>query len=305
MRSFSLQNVDLNLLLPLKALLEERSVTRAAKTVNLSQPAMSRALERLRDALGDELLIRSQGGYILTTRGARLLREIDQVVPRLEHLWSGEQFSPLLTTAKVRVVMNALVASLMLPSILRALPQHAPGLRLEVLPWTEDACDQLKTGAVDLVFSSMAAPPPLVVQRLYQEEFVCVVAKRHPFKGKVLRLEDYLKLKHVEVHAGQQSLVDLALAEKGHRREIGLQLPYFVVAVEAVEASDYVLTCPSRLSKRSLLGHALRQIKSPPEFPLFNCWMIWHPRCAAEILHSWFREFVVNLCSGKLDPSSR
>src|ERR1700688_998102 len=109
--SLQLKNVDLNLLLPLKALLEERNVTRAANRIHLSHPAMSRVLERLRETLRDELLIRSQGGYILTARGTKLLQEIDQVIPRLEALWTGETFSPRLTTDKVRMVMTDMAAA--------------------------------------------------------------------------------------------------------------------------------------------------------------------------------------------------
>src|ERR1700693_142236 len=167
---------------------------------------MSRTLERLRETLGDELLIRSQGKYTLTARGTKLLQEIDTVIPRLEALWSGETFSPRLTTDKVRMVMTDMAAGLILPCITRALAPHAPGLRIEFVPWTERAYDQLDSGAVDLVFSPIVAPPPLRVQFLYDESFVCVLANTHPYKGKTLTIKQYLELKHVviETPSGQQ-----------------------------------------------------------------------------------------------------
>jgi DNA-binding transcriptional LysR family regulator len=111
-----------------------------------------------------------------------------------------------------------------------------PGLRIEILPWTEHAYDQLASGAVDLVFSPIAAPPPLRVQLLYNEEFVCVLANIHPYKGKTLTIKKYLEFKHVviETQPGQQTLVDRSLTEGGYRRNIWLQLPYFIPAIAAV-----------------------------------------------------------------------
>jgi DNA-binding transcriptional LysR family regulator len=287
----------LNLLLPLKALLEERNVTRAAKRIHRSQPAMSRTLERLRETLGDELLIRSQGRYILTARATKLLQEIDHVIPRLEAFWSGETFSPLLTTDKVRIVMTDVGVALLLPCLTRALPLQAPGLRIEVLPWTEHASDQLTSGAADLVFSAMAAPPHLRVQRLYNEEFVCVLANTHRYKGNTLTIGEYLGFKHIEIQRGHSCLLDRALTEGGYRRDICLQLPDFIPAIAAVQDTDYVLTCPSRLAKKMLSGYALREIKVPPEIPPFSVSMFWHPRLTDENLHSWFREFVLDSCA--------
>lgn len=293
-----LSNVDLNLLLPLKALLEERNVTRAAKRVHLSQPAMSRTLERLRETLGDDLLIRSQGGYTLTARGTKLLHEVDLVIPRLEALWSGGVFVPHLTTARVRMVMTDMAALLMLPCLVQALSHHAPNLRVEVVPWSERVYEELTTGSVDLVFSPVAAPSPLKVERLFEESFLCVLADSHPFQGKSLLIEQYMALKHVAIdtQAGQQTLVDRPLAEAGYRRDIWLRLPYFLPAFAALRGTDYVLTSPLRLTQPMLKGQSLRAVKAPPEIPGFSYFMVWHPRLESEAMHSWFRQLVLNLC---------
>src|SRR5712675_3342590 len=102
MREVHLRNLDLNLLTPLHALLEERHVTRAARRCFLSQPAMSRALERLREMFGDELLIRVGREYERTARGERLLRDLESVLPRLELLLKGERFEPALSEERFR-----------------------------------------------------------------------------------------------------------------------------------------------------------------------------------------------------------
>lgn len=158
-----------------------------------------------------------------------------------------------------------------------------------------------------MVFSPVAAPPPLRVQLLYDEEFVCVVANTHPYKGKTLTITKYLELKHVviETQPGQQTLVDRALTEGGYRRNSWLQLPYFIPAIVALQDTDYVLTCPSRLAKQMLSRYALHEIKAPPEIPAFSYFMFWHPRLEGENLHSWFREFVLDSCARELGDPKR
>ena len=294
-----LSDVDLNLLIHLKALLEERSVTRAAKRVHLSQPAMSRALERLRQTLHDELLLKVKGGYVTTARGTKLLQEIDQLVPRLEMMWSREIFSSRQTTERVRIVMTDMATVLMLPSITHALPQHAPGLHIEVLPWTKLAYEHLASGVVDLVVCPVPAPPPLKVRLLFKDKFVCLMGDAHPYQGTAVTMKRYLTFKHVavETQLGQQPFVDETLSEAGHERNICLQVPFLIPAVTALEKTDYVLTCPSRLARQMLLRYSLRESKAPREIPPISYSMSWHPRLDVENLHSWFRGFVLESCA--------
>jgi DNA-binding transcriptional LysR family regulator len=145
------------------------------------------------------------------------------------------------------------------------------------------------------------------VQLLYNEEFVCVLANAHPYKGKTLTIKKYLELKHVviETQPGEQTLVDRALTEGGYRRNSWLQLPYFIAAIAALQDTDYVLTCPSRLAKQMLSRYALHSIKAPPEIPAFSYFMFWHPRLEGENLHSWFREFILDSRAKELGDPKR
>ncbi|MCU1250040.1 MAG: Transcriptional regulator [Edaphobacter sp.] len=299
MCAMHLQSVDLNLLLPLQALLEERNVTRAGKRVHLSQSAMSRAFERLRETLGDELLIRSEGRYRLTARGITLLRELDLLLPRLEALWSGEAFSPRVTTSKVRLAMTDMAAALLLPPLTRDLARTAPGLRLQIVSWHEQSYEDLMTGRVDLVFSPLAAPSPLHMELLFDERFVCLIGQAHPFGGNAFLLKQYLGQSHiaVETQTGQQTLVDRPLAEAGYRRKIGLEVPFFIPGVMALENTELVLTCPQRLAKQMLSRFRVRRVKSPAEIPGFRYSMIWHPRLHEEELHAWFRRLAQQTCN--------
>ncbi len=299
MRAVNLRSIDLNLLMPLYALLKERSVTRAGQEIHLSQPATSRALERLRDLLADDLLIRSRGKYQLTTRGESLLQELELVLPRLERLWRGEPFVPSHSTERLRLCMTDFACSLLLPRLMRILGKAAPAIRIEVIPWQEHRFESAAAGSLDLVFSPIAAPASLHVERLFEESFVCLVAEDHPFRRKQFGLKNYLEHSHIaiETQAGQQTFVDRPLAEAGYRRRITLQVPFFSSGVLALPGTQLVLTAPRRLA-RDLAGKSgVRTIQAPSEIHGFPYSMMWHPRLDNEPLHLWFRQIVQQVCA--------
>jgi len=151
---------------------------------------------------------------------------------------------------------------------------------------------------VDLLFSPLAIPAPFRVETLFEENFVCLVGQRHPFKRKRLTLKQYLSYKHVSVETQprQQNLIDRPLAEAGLRRRVSLHLPYIIPGVRALENSELILTTPSRLADEVLDRYHVRQIAAPLELPGFQYTMVWHPRLEKEALHSWFRGLVRQVC---------
>ncbi len=300
MQAVHLQGVDLNLLPSLHALLEERNVTRAGKRVNLSQPAMSRALERLRELLGDDLLIRGRGGYQLSARGSALLRELEVLLPRMEALVRGERFSPAAASGRIRLAMTDYAASVNLPALAVELARTAPGIRLEVSTWRERSYEDLSDGTVDLVFTPLAVPAEFRVERLHDETFACLVGQGHPHGQPAFSLKEYLRYPHIsiETEPGQQNLVDRSVAEAGFRRRVPLRMPYIGPALPVLENSETVLTVPSRIAA-TLAGCArVRRVAAPPELPAFRYSIAWHPRLEQEALHAWLRELVRRRCGG-------
>ena len=294
MHRVHLRNIDLNLLLPLHALLEERNVTRAGRRVNLSQSAMSRAFERLREVLRDDLLIRAGGEYQLTAKGSALLPELELLLPRLEEMMTGDHFAPSTTAARVRVAMTDYAATVVLPKLMAKLGRAAPGLHLEVFPWHERSHEDLKVGTADLVFTPLATPSEFRIEQLFEETFVCLLAQHHPYKRRSISLREYLKFGHisVETQPHQQNLIDRSLAEAGVRRKTLLHLPYITPAVLALEDTELVLTIPTRIATNFLGRYGIRSVSAPPEIAKFQYSMVWHPRLDMEALHSWFRDFV-------------
>jgi DNA-binding transcriptional LysR family regulator len=149
-----LRNVDLNLLQPLHALLEERHVTRVATRSFLSQPAMSRALERLREMFGEPLLVRSGRAYERTVRGERVLRELESLMPRLEATVRGEDFDPARSRERLRVAMTDHASMILLPPLAARVRIAARHVKLEVSAWRTQAYEDVAAGRIDTALSA-------------------------------------------------------------------------------------------------------------------------------------------------------
>jgi DNA-binding transcriptional LysR family regulator len=292
MQDVHLRNVDLNLLHALYALLEERHVTRAARRCFLSQPAMSRAFERLRDMLGDPLLVRSGRGYERTVRGERLLQEVRSLIPRLEALVRGEDFDPARSRDRFRMALTDHASAVLLPPLLERLRAEAPGITLEVSVWQSRMYDDVGAGRLDIALSAETAPAFLETEVLYQETFVCIVGSSCRTPTRRFTLKQYLALPHaiVATWERQQTPVDRRLAEIGVKRHAVLCLPFFVPTVIAIARTDLVLTLPRRLARIMAPIADVRVVKPPREIKGFSYFMAWHPRLTSERAHAWFRE---------------
>jgi DNA-binding transcriptional LysR family regulator len=292
MLSEHVSRADLNLLRTLFVLLEERHVTRAAKRCFLSQPAMSRALERLRETFSDELLIRVGRRYERTARGERVLRDLEGLLPRLDLLLKGEQFDVAQSEERFRLTMTDHACVVVLPDLVRRVSSRAPRSHLEVIPWHDGRFEDVEAGRLDLILDVAGAPPKLNSEILFDDVFVCVVASRHPFRKSRFTLNEYLKYRHVvvDVLSGQQPPVDRPLAVLGLRRSVGLVLPYFLPACLAVAKSNMILTTPSRLARELERTAGVRVVKAPREIAGFKYEMSWHARLTADPAHAWFRD---------------
>ena len=294
MRQTHLRHVDLNLLLALHALLEERHITRASKRCFLSQPAMSRALERLREMFGDALLIRSGRKYERTVRGDNLLRELDSLLPRLESMVSGEQFDPRRSQERFRLAVRHQASITLIPPLIRKIRTEAPDVRLEVSQWEERAYEAVMAGRLDAALSAEHPPSGLESEVLFHVDFVCVVGAAQRVHARRFTLAQYLRLPHVvvETWAGQQTPVDRPLAQFGAKRRVVLSVPFFSAAIFAVANTDLVLTVPRKLTKIVRPLNGVRLVEPPREIKPFPYFMTWHSRLNEEPAHAWFREQV-------------
>jgi DNA-binding transcriptional LysR family regulator len=292
MRDVNLGKVDLNLLRPLHALLEEKQVTRAAKRCYLSQPAMSHALERLRDMFGDPLLVRSGRGYERTVQAERLLRELDSLLPRLEAAMRGAEFDPSQTRERFRVAMTDNSFLILMPKVISRMRRAAPNASLEISAWRTEAYADVVAGRLDLALTAEVPPPELRAEVLYKEKFVCLVSRAGGMRSRRFSLKEYLDLPHAVVATweGQQAPVDRPLAQLGLRRNVVVRIPFFVSTIFAVAGSDLVLTVTYRLAKIAAAIADVRTMEAPAEIEGFSYLLAWHPRLDAEPARAWFRE---------------
>ena len=303
MRPEQLRSIDLNLLLPLKALLRERNVTRAAERIHLSQSAMSRTLDRLRSELHDELLVRVGREYELTPRGSALLDELGQIMPRLARLWAGEPFFPAQSEAHIRLAMTDYASSVVLPPLAETLGQLAPGITLEIVPWHERAHEDSGPATTHMILSPLAVPSTLRVEPLFKDAFVCVHGPGLSRGKGSITLKEYLSFRHisVETQPHQQNLIDRSLGEAGLQRRVAVHLPYFLAAIRMLQTTDLVLTMPARIAESMPALIDLQRLKAPKEIPPVRYSMVWHPRFDSDLLHIWLRETVRRI----FDASSR
>lgn len=289
-----LSDVDLNLLYVLQVLIEELNVTKAAIRLNVSQPAVSRSLSRLRDLFDDPLFTRTSHGLSVTAKTQNLAPLLSDMLKGLEHIIQPSEFDP--QTSKRRFVLSTTDFGTLtvLPKILDLFRQQAPDAILDVKSWDEDRVLELDQTNIDIAVAvlSKEPPPSIRAMRLKSDRLVCLARKDHPNIQLELTLDSYLKADHVQVVLGRREYfaVDRELEKMGHKRHVSVHLPNFVPAARVVMDSDLLLTVPKLFAED--MASTVSEI-AVYELPFgtreFDYSMIWHERFQRDAAHVWFR----------------
>lgn len=299
MRSVDLAAIDLNLLVALEALLAERHVTRAAQRVRLSQPAMSRALARLRELFDDALLVRSGQRMALTPRGEALREPLADVLRSIHGLVSHERFDPARASGTVRLAAPDIITYMLGPPLLRRLQREAPALDLEIVAWSPHWHEQLASGAADLTFGQASDERGIYSKLLVRNEWITVLRRGHPALRRRWSLDTYVELQHLLIGftSSGGGHVDAALAALGRRRRVGLRMPYVVLSPLLIAESDLVLTTARWLGRK--LARAVGLVLKPPPVELglapVDLPMVWHERTHRDPKQRWLRSVLVEL----------
>jgi DNA-binding transcriptional LysR family regulator len=298
MHELHLRSLDLNLILALDALLEERSVTRAAQRVGITQSAMSHALARLRAVTGDALLVRTGSGLVATARaeelGPPIRRALEGVAAALR---PPQAFDPKTAERRIRVGTGDYGEIVLLPRVLERLAKEAPRVDLRVVFQGDNAAGMLRSGDIDLLLSPVFAAevgPGMYARKLFDERFVCVVRRGHPLASKKLTLARYVGASHALISplGKEGSQTDDALARLGLSRRVAVTVPHFLVAPHIVAQSDLVLTLPARVANMLARPLGLVTLEPPSELRLdgFTMSAVWHERTQADPAQRWTRE---------------
>src|SRR5437660_2841688 len=290
-----LESVDLNLLPPLAALLEEQQVTRAAQRSGLSQPAMSRALARLRRLLDDQLLVRDGSGYALTPRAERIQRQLAALTPQLETLFAAEVFDPATAEEHYRLAATDYPLLLFLPQVAREVNTLSPHSVLRIESPRDTVFDDVLHGRLDLSFYVATPPAAFHQQLLFEDICVCVMSADNPLaKRKRLTLREYLRCAHlvIDIIDGEQPLIANRLGELGVARRAAVTLPLNLAALAALPGPNLVATLNRRLVNRYADDPALAVVAAPVELEPFQYFMFWHPRLDHDKAQQWLRDTI-------------
>lgn len=292
-----LQTVDLNLLVVLQALLDERSVTRAGARLGLSQPATSHALARLRDMLDDPVLVRSGRAMVPTPRAEAIRGPLAKLLDDAQELVvQGRRFEPGESTTEFRIAADDYASVTRMPDVIAAVARGAPKARIRALSMGLRAMIQgLTDGRLDvglLMGEPARLPEPLEYVKLWRDEFVCVVRGDHPCIGDSMTLDEYCSVPHMLISPGGDfhGVVDEVLAEQGRSRTVGLIVPRFDLAPEIVSRTDFLLNMNARYARTVGEMFGLRMFAPPLELPRGTLCMVWHPRTAHDAGRVWLRE---------------
>lgn len=296
MHETHLRAIDLNLLVPLDLLLEHRSVTAAARVANMSQPAMSRALGRLRALLRDPLLARGKDGFVLTPRGEALRPAVRQMLADVRRLIAADAFDPAQWAGEIVVAASDQQTLQLLPGLMAHLSRAAPRLDVQVVPIGPETRGDLLAGRIDLAFGLAEERQPAGVNYhpLYDDHFVTLLRQDHPAASD-WSLATFLALDHVLVTVLRdgRGALDEALARSGRTRRVALRLPHFYAAMTVVATSDMVVTLPNSLARAHAAGLGLTILPTPVERAPFRIGMIWPAARDADPASRWLRATVL------------
>jgi len=289
---------DLNLLVSLHALLDERHVSRAAVRLGVSQPAMSRALSRLRAMFEDPLLVRGRSGMEPTARALELAPQLETLLRDVRELVRPVHFDPAAATGRVCIAAPDIVAYMIVPGLIRLFAQVAPGLDLEIKKWSPEWRSQLDEGSIDLTVGVPAGDEPNLRSRpLVDTRWVCALRSGHPALAQPWTAENFARLDHLVVSLTGRGggPIDAALEEMGLSRRIGLRVPYPLLSPLLVAETELVLTTPQWLATK-LAAYVAIEVRQPPlRLPPIRAPMVWHERSHRDPRHRWFRQMLAQL----------
>ncbi|MEI7785541.1 MAG: LysR family transcriptional regulator [Betaproteobacteria bacterium] len=302
------RTLDLNLLRVFDEVMAERSLTRAARNLNLTQPAVSNALRRLRETLGDELVQRSGQGMAPTPRARSIWPAVRQALEQLELSLVPNEFVPAQAKTTFVLAMADATAAELMPGLVEILETEAPGVTLRVVPLTtrdprhlldEQVCD-LAVGFFPSVLADMTAhsqgdePLPFAHERLYDGQYVCVVRQGHPLADQPLTLDSYCEARHMLVSFSGRAygFIDEALAALGRRRQVVLTVNQFFTAGRVVAHSNLLTVLPRHFVRVTGIADALVLKPLPFEVPAVHVDALWHRRNQLRGSHQWLRQAV-------------
>jgi DNA-binding transcriptional LysR family regulator len=300
----NLQSFDLNLLLAFESLMVERSVTRAARRLNLSQPAMSNALGRLRRTFDDPLLVKTREGMKPTPVAQALVGPVSEALARLRAaLEEKPVFDALVSRHTFHLLASDYVETLLLAPLLGGLHAKAPGVTIRVdrqaslfQPPTPSQLAGPHDLAIGFFPDALSLESSLHSELMWEERNVCIASRAHKTIRGRLTLKQYATASHVAVFYKSEGpgVIDTILAQHGYARRVATFVPHFLAVPFIVAASDLIATVPERLARVFAGVLKLQVLAAPLGIPPFRLAMLWHERNDRDAAHLWLRSLIAD-----------
>ncbi|MBY5992568.1 LysR family transcriptional regulator [Ferrimonas balearica] len=310
----ALERLDLNLLRLMLVLLEEGSVTAAATRLHLGQSAVSKQLAKLREQLGqpldDPLFVRAGQGLVPTPKAAALEPKLRHWLRLSCELLTPEGFDPRLDERQFRASVVETAFPTLMPKVLTDLQSEAPGVRLGMVPGSNDKLELLERGQLDLLLLArdtderahypwhISHLPDLPQQELYRDINVCLVREGHPALTGRWDQERFLALPHIQiwVEGTELWLMDHVLASQGLRRPVAVQVPDFHSAALMAQQTDMVFTCAGVFARQLTQHYRLTLLPLPLALAPISYRLMWPVLQDRDPAHQWLRAFIAERC---------
>lgn len=302
MHHIDIQQIDLNLLIVLKVLLDECNVTKASEKLNLSQSATSHALKRLRKMFNDPLLERCSAGMRPTPRAIALRESLEHILRDIEQLVTEPIFIPELVQGILRIAASDYATTVILPTVLKHISQKCPNLDIECYDWQPDTLERIRNGEIDLGLGvvDLDKADGIRGQTLFSERFVSIVRQDHPILQNQINIESYVAYPHALISTGSpihsiqnspKSRVDNALENLGVKRRVMLKLPHFFSAALVVSQTNIILTLPRRIAL--LYRNVDIALFEPPiDLGEYDYMQIWSKHCELVPFQIWLHNLI-------------
>ena len=297
----NVDQLDGTLLRVLCALVEEKSVTLAARRLGQTQPAVSGSLKRLREVFGDPLLVREKLAMVPTARGLQLAEKARGVLAALGDLAEPDAFDPAEAAIPFRVASPDYLAPSFLAEVARRMVVEAPRCRLVLHPLGADFDSEraLADDKLDVIVGNWPSPPErLRLLLLLEDDVVCMVRHDHPLAGGPLTVAQYLEAGHVvplPYSSVQRGVVETHLAELGVQRDARVVVPYFGLAPHIVAATDLVFTTARHFAQSFATALPIAILEAPVGFPAMRFYQLWHDRTHHVASHRWLRGLIADV----------
>lgn len=295
-----LSDIDLNLLIIFNQLLLDRNVSASAEKLNLTQPAVSNALKRLRNILNDELFIRTSKGMSPTPYAMTLAEPIGYALDSLHNALNQEPtFDPMTSQRTFTLAITDIGEIYFVPTLIAELSRLAPHVKIStVRNNANNLSEEMESGSVDAAIGLIPSLKTGFFQRrLFNQKYVCIFRNNHPSAKNPISLQSYKTLGHVSVTSANtgHNQIDQLIEGKGVQRDIRLHVPHFVAIGHILQTTDLIATVPERFAQKSEGPFGLVTSKPPIELPEISINLLWHAKYNRDPANVWLRQLIVKL----------